>query len=83
MSISYGDKAIANLRSLVTVIEGELASTAPPDKLRVAWAQMVEALALGAAPDLRECPNCRELCMRAATRCVHCWSRLSPEPATV
>jgi len=80
MSISYGDKVIANLRSLVTVIERELASTTAPEELRAAWTQMVDALALGAAPDLRECPSCGEVGMRAATRCMRCWSRLAVLP---
>jgi hypothetical protein len=76
MSLSYGDKAIATLRSLVSVIESELASAAPAGGLRVAWAQMVEILALGPPPELRECPICGGIGMRAATRCMYCWSSL-------
>lgn len=76
MSISYGDKAVETLRTLVSVIESELADAAPADALRVAWAQMVEILALGPAPELRECPICGGIGMRAATRCMYCWSTL-------
>ena len=78
MSISYGDKPLATLRSLVAVIDREVAGSAPSEELRVAWRQMVEVLALGAAPELRECPHCHEVGMRAATRCSRCWSALPP-----
>jgi hypothetical protein len=80
MSISHGDKAVATLRTLIAVIEREIASAVPTDELRVAWTQMVEVLALGPAPELRECPICCEVGMRAATRCMRCWSPLAPLP---
>jgi hypothetical protein len=76
MSLSYPDKSVATLRSLVSVIEHELASAAPAEGLRAAWTQMVEILALGPAPELRECATCGNTGMRAATRCMHCWSSL-------
>ena len=76
MSISYGDKAVDTLRNLVSVIESELTSTAPGSALRVAWGQVVEILALGPAPELRECPSCGGSGMRTATRCMYCWSAL-------
>ena len=78
MSISYGDKSIATLRTLVAAIERELAGAAPTEPLRVAWTQMVEVLALGSAPELRECAVCHEIGMRAASRCMRCWSSLPP-----
>jgi hypothetical protein len=76
MSISYGDKTVATLRTLVSAIESEFASAAPAEALRVAWTQVVEILALGPPPELRACPTCGNSGMRAATRCLHCWSAL-------
>ena len=76
MSISYGDKAETTLRTLVSVIERELATAAPTEALRAAWAEMMETLALGAAPELRQCTTCGNFGMRAATRCMFCWSSL-------
>jgi hypothetical protein len=42
------------------------------------WAMLVELLALGPAPEMRECPVCRHRGMRAATRCGFCWTALAP-----
>jgi hypothetical protein len=80
MSISYGDKSVATLRSLVTAIERQFATVPPPEELRAAWAEMVDVLALGPPPELRTCPTCGEIGMRAATRCIRCWSSLAPLP---
>lgn len=46
------------------------------------WAELVEFLALGPPPDLRACPHCGSVGMRAATRCGTCWRKLEP-PAAV
>src|SRR5688572_8254325 len=46
--------------------------------LMASWAQLVELLALGLAPEVVACPACKHLCMRAATRCGHCWATLAP-----
>lgn len=78
MSISYGDQSVATLRSLVAVIERQFAVVPLPEELRAAWAEMVDVLALGPPPELRTCPTCGEIGMRAATRCIRCWSSLSP-----
>jgi hypothetical protein len=77
-----------SLRIVVTDIERELASLtreAPAaehrlaiDALIASWARLVELLALGAAPELRQCPRCGNSGRRAATRCGHCWSPLPP-----
>ena len=82
MSMSYGDESVATLRTLVATIERALVNTAPGDELRAAWTKMVELLALGAAPELRECPVCHAVGMRAATRCMNCWSSLPLLPPT-
>ena len=76
MSISYGDKSVARLRTLVTAIERQFATVPPPEELRAAWAEMIHELALGPAPELRTCATCGEVGMRAATRCMRCWSSL-------
>ena len=78
MSISYGDKAHAAVRSLVAAVERELALLVAPEALRGRWDELVSVLALGPAPELRTCPKCNELGMRAATRCGRCWSPLTP-----
>lgn len=46
--------------------------------LLAAWASVVEFLALGPAPELRTCPSCGGVGMRAATRCGTCCRRLEP-----
>jgi hypothetical protein len=74
------------LRIIVSDIERELsclAREAPPAEHRSAigdltasWARLVQLLALGVAPELRQCPRCGTSGMRAATRCGHCWVAL-------
>ena len=41
-----------------------------------AWAELVEFLALEPPPELRACPFCAAVGMRAATRCERCWRTL-------
>lgn len=58
-------------------------SSPPQDSAKVAalvgsWAKLVEFLALGPTPELRECPHCGSVGMRAATRCGTCWAKLVP-----
>ena len=65
MSISYGDRSVATLRSLVKAIESQFAIVPPPEELRAAWAEMVDVLSLGPPPELRTCPTCGEIGMRA------------------
>jgi hypothetical protein len=45
------------------------------------WAELVEFLALGPAPELRECPFCGSSGRRGATRCGTCWKKLDPSAA--
>jgi len=80
MSINYGDKSVTTLRSLVAAIERQFTTVPPPEQLRAAWAEMIDVLALGPPPELRTCPTCGEIGMRAATRCIRCWSSLAPLP---
>lgn len=76
MSISYGDKALETLRSFIADVEREIAATPPSPALQEAWNGIVQTLALGPAPQYRECPACKQLGMRAASRCSRCWGAL-------
>lgn len=75
------------LRALVATIDREMShapepaeseNDRPTRELRSSWAKLVELLALGPAPEVRECPVCRRVGMRAATRCGYCWAKLPP-----
>lgn len=85
--LDFPDDARDALRAIVATIDGEISRLAEPTRseaagttkeLRSSWAELVELLALGPVPEVRECPICRHIGMRAATRCGHCWTRLSP-----
>jgi hypothetical protein len=78
----------ANLRLAVATIEGELAqlatyptgaipATSVPE-LRASWARLVELLALGPEPQVRNCPTCNHLVYLTAVRCRFCWNKLRP-----
>ena len=72
---------MAKLRTIVATISQELVQAPPTPALRAAWDDLVAVLALGAAPQTRECPACKGIGMRAASRCGHCWAALAPLPA--
>lgn len=76
----YSDAAVAKLRTIVDVIDQEIVHVPPTAALRAAWADLVGVLALGPAPQTRECPTCHSIGMRAASRCGHCWAALEPLP---
>lgn len=83
------DAARARLRALVASIDQELLrlprrTTGDNETggLFDSWSALVKQLALGPAPDLRRCPVCNNLGMRAASLCGHCWSKLSPAQAS-
>jgi len=76
----YGDAAVTQLREIVAVMDREMLQTPPTPALRTAWAELVQVLALGPAPQTRECPSCHGIGMRAASRCGHCWTALEPLP---
>jgi hypothetical protein len=52
------------------------------EALRASWVALVDALALGPAPEYRKCPHCAATGMRAATRCSACWEKLVPPPSS-
>ena len=73
------DTQRTGLRVIMSTIDRLLADPATPltaDRLRPSWASLVQALALGPEPELRECPRCGKMGMRAATRCGFCWGVL-------
>jgi hypothetical protein len=74
----YTDAAVTKLRAIVAAMDREIVQAPPAAALRAAWAELVEVLALGAAPETRECPACHGIGMRAASRCGHCWAALKP-----
>jgi len=78
---SYTDAAVTELRSIVAVIDQEILQLPSSTPLREAWAKLVGVMALGPAPQTRECPKCHGIGMRAASRCSHCWAALEPLPS--
>jgi hypothetical protein len=79
-STLYGDGARSNLRASVACVERALSQTSPGPALRAAWDDLVKVLALGPAPETRECPRCHVVGMRDASRCGNCWTALGPLP---
>lgn len=82
------DAGRSRLRATVATIERELSRRpsqltddrdgGPPNRLAAAWADLVDQLALGPEPEVRACPVCQHIGMRAATRCGYCWTKLTP-----
>ena len=86
------EDASSRLRPIVSRVDRAMSSvlarteagqSAPPEDLLESWAELVEALALGPEPELRDCPVCGRRGMRAATRCGYCWAKLTPLPESV
>lgn len=74
----------ASLHALVVEVERVLRQVEPStvrDELRASWGQLVGALALDRLSELRACPICEHVGMRAATRCSYCWTKLVPPPS--
>jgi hypothetical protein len=74
------------LRPIVEALDLEMSrllarsGTTPDDELALllSWAALVEFLALEPPPELRSCPFCGSVGVRAATRCGACWRKLEP-----
>jgi hypothetical protein len=83
-NVNFGDAARDQLRAMVAAVQLEVTrlpagdGNHATDELRASWTALVTVLALGAAPDRRECPSCHGIGMRAATRCANCWAKLEP-----
>lgn len=77
-----------NLRAVIATIEAELeqllvypVAAIPPTavlEVRASFARLTALLALGTEPEVRTCPACKRVVMRAALRCGHCWTKLRP-----
>jgi len=78
---SYSDEAIKKLRVVVDVIEREVVQSPSTPAFQAAWTELVTLLALGTAPETRECPVCHGVGMRSASRCGRCWTALERLPA--
>lgn len=73
------DAERTRLRTLIATIDRQMGNDATAlteYRLRPLWAELVQRLALGPEPEVRECPRCKKTGMRAATRCGYCWSEL-------
>lgn len=73
------------LRGAVAAVDEFIARLASvhsgPDRgLPQAWAELVKVLALEPARRVRDCPRCGQVALCEATRCLHCWERLTPVP---
>lgn len=89
-TVTHLDGARSRLRALVAIVDGEMTRVTRPSQteggvdsfgpLRASWADLVRELALGPEPEVRECPVCGSVGMRDATRCGHCWAKLTPPP---
>jgi hypothetical protein len=77
---SYSDRVMAKLRVAVAIIGREIVQSPSTPAFHAAWTELVALLALGAAPETRECPVCHGIGMRAASRCGRCWVALEPLP---
>ena len=78
----YSDETLAKLRVSVEVIGREIVQSPPTPALHAAWTELVALLALGPAPETRECPACHSVGMRAASRCGRCWAALEALPVS-
>jgi hypothetical protein len=68
------DREMSRLAGRPEAVSGEY------EALLASWAELVEYLALGPAPELSACPSCGAVGMRAATVCGFCWAKLVPPP---
>jgi hypothetical protein len=85
---SVPDAARSRLRATVAMIEREISRLprrvtddeirSPANGLLASFTDLVEQLALGPEPEVRECPVCKHIGMRAATLCGYCWTKLTP-----
>lgn len=83
------DAARSKMRRTVAAIDREIARLAKEgasdgkdalDGLTGPWAELVAQMALGPEPEVRECPSCKGIGIRAATLCGFCWTKLEPPP---
>ncbi len=72
----------SRLRTLQARMQAETSRLPDPapggDDLRASVAELAGVLALGPELEVRSCPVCKGVCMRTATLCGSCWTRLTP-----
>jgi hypothetical protein len=66
------------LAALKTAAKADPDGKGPHDALLASFDDLVDQLALGPEPEVRECPKCRGIGMRIATVCGTCWTKLTP-----
>ena len=83
----HPDGERSRLRAIVATIDREILHLSTPAanadgssiyELTGSWAELITLLALGPVPEVRTCPVCGQLGMRAASRCGYCWTKLQP-----
>lgn len=70
---THPDARRSRLRGIIARIDRSLPQEAT---LQVAWRELVDELALGPEPAMRNCPQCRAYLALEATRCGYCWATL-------
>lgn len=79
---SYSDEVVTKMRVAVEAIGREIVQSPSTPAFNTAWSELVALLALGPAPETRECHVCHGIGMRAASRCGRCWAALEKLPVT-
>lgn len=73
------EPAKSRLRATIAAMEKEIVSLPGQGSgLRRSFNDLVAQLGLGPEPEVRVCPVCQHVGMRAATLCSHCWTKLAP-----
>jgi hypothetical protein len=89
LMLNLSGPELSRLRVLVEAVGEEVGrltagavpgeSAPPKNALDLAWSRLVGLLDLGSEPEMQTCPNCKAQCMRRATLCGNCWTRI-PAP---
>ena len=81
------DAAWDRLRAAVMAVDQEIlrlprrtTDADSVDGLFDSWGALRDLLPLGPPPELRQCPNCGHVGMRAAASCGYCWAKLPAMP---
>ena len=73
---AHPDERRSRLRTMVAAIDEAMEGGGTSGSLKDAWKRLVTTLDLGPEPEVRTCPSCQGIGMRAASRCGHCWVTL-------
>jgi hypothetical protein len=69
-----------DLRLAIAGVNKELAGLSNVTGLLASWGTLMKLLDVRPAPELRDCPVCGNVGMRAASRCGRCWAKLDAPP---